>query len=162
VRAKGDRETSWHRAQLLRRPDRTWCWTASAQFQHGQIERTFEGARLSGVRGRVVSEGWRREGPPLCTTYLVVSLDDEDVDELTSGDSSVGWELVVCGIDVGRVADCRCSRGASVGFRGSTRSPRSGPPTPARLGRRCARRLQQDVRMGRGSSSGDLDNTYRN
>jgi hypothetical protein len=53
------------------------------------------------VRGRVVSEGWRREGPPLRTTYLVVSLDDGDVDELTSGDSSVGWELVVCGIDGG-------------------------------------------------------------
>jgi hypothetical protein len=52
------------------------------------------------VRWRVVSEGWWREGPPLHTTYLVVPLDDGDVDELASGDSGIGWELVVCGIDV--------------------------------------------------------------
>jgi hypothetical protein len=61
---------------------------------------------LSGLRWRVVSEGWRREpeGPPLCTTYLVVSLGDADVDELASGDSGAWWELVVCGIDVVCVA----------------------------------------------------------
>ena len=38
------------------------------------------------------------------TVYLAVSLDDGDVDELASGDSDVEWELVVCGIDVGCVA----------------------------------------------------------
>jgi hypothetical protein len=35
----------------------------------------------------------------------VVSLDDGDMDELASGDSGIGWELVVCGIDVGCVAE---------------------------------------------------------
>jgi hypothetical protein len=32
-----------------------------------------------------------------------MSLDDGDMDELASGDSGIGWELVVCGIDVGCV-----------------------------------------------------------
>ena len=39
------------------------------------------------------------------TTYLVESLDDGDVDELTSGGSGVGWELIVYGIDVGCVSE---------------------------------------------------------
>jgi hypothetical protein len=45
---------------------------------------------LSGVHWRVVSEGWQREGPSLHTTYLVVSLDDGDVDELPSSNSGIG------------------------------------------------------------------------
>jgi len=69
------------------------------------------------VRWRVVSEGWRREGPPLRTTGFVVSLDDGDADELTSGDGDVGWELVVYSIDVVCVAKLQ----AGGRFRGNRR-----------------------------------------
>jgi hypothetical protein len=57
----------------------------------GGLSACSEGVRSSGVRWRVVSE----DRPPLRITYLVISLDDGDVDELATGDSGVGWELVV-------------------------------------------------------------------
>jgi hypothetical protein len=41
------------------------------------------------VHWQVMSEGWQREGPPLHTTYLVVSLDDGDMDKLPSGNSGI-------------------------------------------------------------------------
>jgi hypothetical protein len=53
----------------------------------GGLSAHSEGARLSGIRYRVVSEGWRREGPPLRTAYLVVSHDNGDVHELASSGS---------------------------------------------------------------------------
>ncbi|KAI0289934.1 hypothetical protein BC826DRAFT_970659 [Russula brevipes] len=71
----------------------------------GALSARSEGARLFrrvlAGRERGLAEG----GPPLRTTYLVVSLDDRDIDELTSGDSGVGWELVVCGVDEGGVSE---------------------------------------------------------
>jgi hypothetical protein len=39
------------------------------------------------------------------TTYLVVLHDDGDMDELASRGSGVGREVIVCGIDVGCVAE---------------------------------------------------------
>jgi hypothetical protein len=56
----------------------------------GGLSTCSEDTRLSGVHWRVVSEGWQREGPSLHTTYLVVSLDNGDVDELPSSNSGIG------------------------------------------------------------------------
>jgi hypothetical protein len=41
----------------------------------------------------------------LRTTYLVVTHDNRDMDQLASGGSDVGRELIVCGVDVGCVAE---------------------------------------------------------
>jgi hypothetical protein len=61
-----------------------------------------EGARLSGVRYGADELRWRRSIQYVNQMHLVMPHDDRNVDELSPDGDSLGWELIVCGVDVGR------------------------------------------------------------